>query len=208
VAGWEADMQRASVSPSSQPMPPHPAGGYGSASPMQHPPLRPNNELLEALEFYAEPVVAWRAWEIDVSDRKGVVFTSVTQVLAGAKVPWPVRAKMRARCVPMFFGRYYPNEPEKRTHSSAPCAEHGCGIYAVRTEEQARKWAGASPTRVVGRVMLWGRVLVFTEGYLAEFAYPRDVLIENPTDSVGAMISQACCERYGVPYELRFEQAP
>ena len=160
----------------------------GGEKPPAH--ITPGSEANPLLSspLLIEPITAWRAWEIYESKNRGVLIRSVTW-----KMRWPPRKPVRAHCLSQIRGTIRAAPPH-----SAPDVEHRCGLYAVKNEEQARGWARTSANnrlRIVGKVQLWGRVLVFTEGYLAEYAYPACFLNE---DGKAGMFAELMAERYAV----------
>jgi hypothetical protein len=116
----------------------------------------------------AETIVAWRAW------RLGTYVTSdgTTEPFLRSCVYaeyWPAGERFEASC----------------PHHPLPAPTCGCGVHGVTTREEAVRWAlwagGALPNPIVlGRVNLWGKVLQFSRGYRAQYAYPYE--LEVPGD--------------------------
>jgi hypothetical protein len=72
------------------------------------------------------------------------------------------------------------------SHHNAPDIACSCGIYGVRSLAAARWFLESevvlSPAdRVIGRVALWGDVVVSQWGWRASFAYPLELLVPVPT---------------------------
>jgi hypothetical protein len=115
-------------------------------------------------QFYVEPIQAFRAWRVIDWDG-ALVLQSITY-----KVNWVPRQKMIAECRPGA------KKEKKEIHvHAAPDLNHGCGIYSLKSLDDAVKWSNWPPktdTMVYGRVKVWGHCLNFTKGYLSEFAYP------------------------------------
>jgi hypothetical protein len=170
--------------------------------PLIPPPMNPaplGEEEEAALLFDSEPIVGWRAWGLHKFPR-GV--SSITY-----PVCWPARKPMRAHCI-MAIAK---NERTRASFAArphdAPASAHVCGIYATKTLDQARSWGQAhAHPRILGRVSLWGRVLLFTAGYRAEYAYPLEFLFPEklhdkyPAD---ADVLMAWLESlYGVPARI------
>lgn len=130
-------------------------------------------DQLEDYQLYIEPFVAYRAWAIicDEEDQK-VKLRSITY-----KIPWPAGYPLEAGCYQMAYG----SKPDPH---DCPDAAHSCGIHAVKEEEDAVAWMGAGFTalkpelRCYGTVKLWGKVLRYTKGYLAQYAYPTAIYLD------------------------------
>jgi hypothetical protein len=111
----------------------------------------------------AEPVTGWRGW-MAVSRGKGEVGLSSI----GYPLPWPPRKPWRASCM-----------AARRPCPSSPGGGCGCGIHALASLDEVLRhlphplW----PPLVVGTVSLWGRVVVGTKGWRAEYAYPRRLIL-------------------------------
>ncbi len=125
-----------------------------------------------------EPVVGWRLWHVRPHEG-GHRLESFTW----HHVSWPAGARMEATCA--LHG------------AAAPLAGHECGIYAFRTrglaEDLLRRYTGVGrrygpvpqeppPPRLgrpvaLGRVSLWGRILVREHGFRAQYAYPYDLFL-------------------------------
>jgi hypothetical protein len=110
---------------------------------------------------YVDPIVGWRAWR--VVRRNGRLLLASPYV----NVAWRPGSPLVAEC---HVGPAEP-EPEHETPDPA-CA---CGIYASRLE--SLDWPAFVRTAprplVIGRVLLWGKVVEGTRGWRAELAYPE-----------------------------------
>ena len=122
---------------------------------------------------YAGALIGWRVWCV-VSGGGELRLGSVIQ-----DDVWPVGAAFVARCRAHEppANRRLLREPEGHVAPAAACT---CGIYAAR--EPAGAWTYLrgrdepdTVARVIGRVMLWGRVVEHEDGWRAERAYPLDV---------------------------------
>lgn len=133
-------------------------------------------ELLDSpLLFDTKPIVAWRVWYGNHDEENGFSLWSVTYPVA-----WPSREPAVAGC------RLAPdNDPTVEfkegwmTHY-APALTCHCGFYAKKDLEGTRRWGIDGHSRgvkILGRVSLWGRVLNFTEGYRAQYAYPYELWV-------------------------------
>ena len=108
-----------------------------------------------------EPILAWRSWRLRI-DPETEAFEPCS-----SRVSTAIRGRsggLRRSC-------------PKHERPDPDC---GCGIYAVKTRPAALEWAGWARTAlpnpiVLGRVQLWGRVLLHSCGYRAELAYPYEI---------------------------------
>lgn len=64
-----------------------------------------------------------------------------------------------------------------------PSRSHNCGIYAVNTLDRALRWHDSSALTgricAYGEVKLWGTVFRYTKGYLAQYAYPKQLWVSH-----------------------------
>jgi hypothetical protein len=156
------------------------------------------------IRFGSEPILGWRAWRVRYLDGLPEALESIAQPLG-----WPGRKPMRAHCLYAWRKRRLWNHHAVSGHGTTPALEHTCGIYATRTPEQARSWSGhfgrdGQDQRVIGRVALWGRVLVHSSGWRAELAYPAEFVVPPKLDH--GLDPEALAfwleARYGVPAEI------
>jgi len=145
------------------------------------------NPILER-DMYVEPVVAYRCWLID-NTQGGFGLRSWTK-----KIPWAPHREFEAACLRMSPIAMLGRNPQHETPNV-----HGCGIYAVKTLEQAARWFAQSGVGVIGVVKMWGRIIVCSEGFLAQFAYPAALLA--PGSGVSPHTFRALAERYQIPTE-------
>jgi hypothetical protein len=127
-----------------------------------------------------EPLLGWRIWLVDRNRLRAVV----------CGIEWPPRARFAASCehAPAAFWRddrarndvlhagSGGGAPEPHAAPDAGC---DCGVYAFERREDAEllaaEKAGGGAVLALGRVSLWGRVVVTERGYRAELAYPYDL---------------------------------
>jgi hypothetical protein len=122
---------------------------------------------------YAGALIGWRVWCV-VRYGGDLRLASVIQ-----DDVWPIATPLVACCraheppANMLLLR----APARHEVPAAGCT---CGIYAAR--EPAGAWTYLrgrdephTVARVIGRVMLWGRVVEHEDGWRAERAYPLDV---------------------------------
>ena len=106
----------------------------------------------------SEPLLGWRVWRVATTRtgwrRRGYVLRAISD-----DEPWPQHAPMLARC-------------RSRSHN-APEENCRCGIYGMRDPSPPPYGLPSAGFVAVGRVALWGRVVVHETGYRAEFGYPQ-----------------------------------
>ena len=122
---------------------------------------------------YADALTGWRVW---------CVVRHGAELRLGSVIQddlWPADAPFVARCRAHEppANRLLIRDPHAHDVPAAACT---CGIYATR--EPAGAWTylrgrdePGTVARVIGRVMLWGRVVEHEDGWRAECAYPLDV---------------------------------
>lgn len=144
--------------------------------------------------FAIEPIVAYRAWTVDKTrPHRGPFLRSLTY-----RVPWPERRPMRAHCLAQFGASLRERiAPPMLARHRCPDANHRCGIYALRYQEDIVKWA-TSPNHVAGIVRLWGRVYLYEKGFIAEYAYPLRLIYRNSAELIPDEVLEELSDSYGV----------
>lgn len=142
---------------------------------------------------YAEPLRAWRLWEVEDVDRAPRLRSLYRLSF------WPVGAPFEARCEAQRL------RLSRRPRHAAPSETCTCGIYGAPFELIRRKLAvddGLPPGSlfVIGTVSLWGDVLECERGWRAELAYPSRLFV--PLGVPGAAERAVGLGDYGVPVEL------
>jgi len=142
---------------------------------------------------YAEPVSAWRLWEVELLDEAPRLRSLYRFSF------WPVGAPLEARCEAQRL------RLPRRPRHSAPSETCSCGIYGAPFELIRKKLAidGGLPPGclfVMGTVSLWGEVLECERGWRAELAYPSRLFV--PLGFPGAAEQAIGLGDYGVPVEL------
>src|SRR4051794_17189575 len=158
---------------------------------------------------YVEPLEAWRVWR--VCQREGrIVLHS-----AFADAPWEPGVPLSATCAKRHRSVWRRRQTDRPPHD-APDIACSCGIYGVRSLTAARWYLESQPVlgradRVLGRVALWGDVVVSEGGWRASFAYPIELLVPVPTlmqralwRSARSALEETVCalERYRVPVDV------
>jgi len=157
---------------------------------------------------YFEAFTGWRTWYLDNDELYSVVY----------RVRWPRRQPLVAEC---RKGSMQTVAPTTVFHD-APLRGCQCGIYAAATVPAVGGYmVSHGPTgvpRAIGRVKLWGRIIVGTTGYRATRAYPEELwVLRNGVYSSAAYsawapgrpghwhteraeeLAEKLEERYGVP---------
>jgi hypothetical protein len=155
---------------------------------------------------FVEPVEAWRVWRVCTLDGRAALHS------AFADAPWEPGVPLAATCVKEHRSRLRPWRMERSRHD-APDFGCTCGIYGVRSFAAAR-WYLESQTafspgdRVIGRVALWGDVVVSQGGWRASLAYPLELFVPTAQRGFGrrarSQIDEVILEleRYAVPVDV------
>lgn len=126
-------------------------------------------------EHIVAAAVGWRRWNVPL-------FVDELRSINGEK--WPTYVRLEAHCKATIC-------------AGAMC---GCGIYAYKSQELVKKRGDDGNGHFVeGEVWLWGRILECSEGFRAQFAYPK-AFVDN-----GSM-TQRLAIVYGaklIPSEVR-----
>ena len=142
---------------------------------------------------YAEPLCAWRLWEVEDVD-------AAPRLRSLYRISfWPVGAPFEARCEAQRL------RLSRRPRHAAPAETCSCGIYAAPFELFRRRLTLERDLPpgylfVIGTVSLWGDVLECERGWRAARAYPSRLFV--PLGFPGAAECAAGLEDYGVPVEL------
>jgi hypothetical protein len=145
-----------------------------------------------------EPITGWRYWRVSSNGRLAS--------LTGPHPRWSPGKPMRARC------RYLDADPDDtryqligyydRDPHRAPGEACTCGIYATRTLDRLRGHPFLGLRRgVVGEVALWGKVIPGTNGYRAESAYPKRLMVFERTARTNHTLMDELAS-YGVSVEV------
>ena len=139
-----------------------------------------------------EPIVGYRVWKLKMLDAKidstPTVFNpagmdvsiggrrTATLTSANQEAEWPFRKALERDEI------------------------RNMGIHAVKDGSYVEHLWHSYSADVAGSVYLWGEVKEHTQGYLAEFAYPKELWMPEETDP---MLIMELEENYGVPVKLR-----
>lgn len=95
------------------------------------------------------------------------------------------------------FAQWWSRKMVQKAHANhhAPEAGCSCGVYAAKAKSNHfRSYREGQP--VWGEVYLWGKIQEYTEGYRAEFAYPKE-LSTSRSD-----LAEKIAGKYGVPCKV------
>jgi hypothetical protein len=112
--------------------------------------------------FYVEPVVGYRSWR--VSDKSYLLHSAIIH-----SCTWPTDASLEATCWDTQH-RHYANDDIPLVHES-PHTWCTCGVHGFHDVEDALDYGGHSRA-VVGAVMAWGKIMVHTLGFKAQYMRP------------------------------------
>ncbi len=92
---------------------------------------------------------------------------------------------------------------EKPQHHPSPESKCTCGVYAHKNSVNVTSTKEKDGTPIVfGEVSLWGRVFVHSDGYRAEFAYPRRLMIVEDVEDNYQRLADELSSTYSVPVEI------
>lgn len=135
-----------------------------------------------------EEIVGWRAWIVRLRELRTPILYSVTR---REWVAWPADRWTVAECA--------------KDHDP-PGEKCSCGIYAARDRDQldGLGYADGAILHVIGEVGLAGRVVVGTQGWRAEKARPRRLLVPHDHWQLVELFERA----YSIPVELGWTLPP
>jgi hypothetical protein len=159
------------------------------------------------------PLVGYRAWKVTQSAGKYYLQSTYKTTL------WPHREKL-VRGEKPKQAYMDPNLSDYALYTSIvdPNDDFSLGIHAVK---EKHKLAGIcveyESCRIGGEVYLWGDVTETAHGYLAQYAYPKQLFVMSDMDptvvmelednyGVPVLVSEALEECYKLECELRAEK--
>lgn len=126
-----------------------------------------------AVPDYMGTLVGWRAWGVYPDADPPLL-----QSLKYAGAVWTPGERMEATCGGARIAAWHSKD------EGIPGNNCGCGLYAAKTREhlQSMNYHRYDAERrglfhVMGEVELWGRVVEGTQGWRAEFGYPRTLYV-------------------------------
>ena len=139
----------------------------------------PAPPVLQDMGLAIEPIVALRAFYVEYE---------TMEILSFNNIVWPKREPLEAHCSTDLFASH-----------DAPYEGCSCGIYAWKHEGYDNSALGP----ISGDVYLWGDVLICDQGYRAEMAYPKSLIIKAEVATrVLKRLRDGLEDAYGVPVEL------
>lgn len=122
------------------------------------------------------PITAWRAWGLRIafdsshfrySDNFTVV-AHLRSVAAACEWEGPVLRAHKRPVDPQYWDAYRADEDPEHRYIAMQETFEIAGVWAVKTQEQAKGVADDYHVPVYGRIKMWGRVAQFERGYRAE----------------------------------------
>lgn len=139
---------------------------------------------------YCEPLIGWRFW-----------FVHGNRLRSRGQTWEPYQ---RYEATHVTSSGLWRDEYEVVPCDGVPCDVtgaapygHGCGVYALKSEQALRNDLrhGLGRRAVYGRVALWGRVVEHEHGYRAQYAYPIEFIRADACDGV------AIAREYGISFK-------
>lgn len=151
-----------------------------------------------AIPDFSEVMVGWRAWGVDPDTPAGTppLLQSVTY---GHHI-WQPREAIEATCA------RHNSSGVKYADHEVPVEDCTCGLYSAKTYEhlQSMRYHEYDADKrglyhVVGSVSLWGKVIEGSQGWRAQFGYPRELFVPFEAWRLAKPLADA----YGVPVQLK-----
>jgi hypothetical protein len=142
-----------------------------------------------------EPVLAARLWVLREDD---LTLRSLVK-----PVIWPPDSPLHAQCKA-------PDELRTDDHP-APGEACFCGVWALRSPHglELVDWPALEKGwRVGGITKLWGRVVVGTKGWRAEWARPAALVVPGRRRSIPVDLARSVASRYGIHVLDRWPTTP
>lgn len=156
------------------------------------------------IPVYSEVSIGWRAWRVPVAE--GWELPKL-QSVTHTEAIWLPRQVCEAKCP--FVERRATSRRKKALDPSnhhVPMETCTCGLYAAISLEQLKRLrynyydeeANRGHYRVIGSVSLWGKVIPGTQGWKAQYGYPRELFVPYEAWK----IVEPLRDLYGVPVSL------
>lgn len=137
------------------------------------------------------PVTAYRVWGTTVVGSRRLLQSTAAGFWSTMPV-WAPGRRFEARCL----------APGRCPDGGLPGLDHACGIYALKSLDDALEWARhirrVRTTVIVGAVSLWGAVVESPLGWRSQFAYPA-TLVATFVRRARAVDLDELAETYAVP---------
>jgi preprotein translocase subunit YajC len=115
---------------------------------------------------YISPVIAWRVWQL----AKGGIASLNGQ-------PWLPGEPLTASCAaPALVGPLLRGAYPRHGADEVPALKCSCGVYATSSFSFLRRME-YERYGIKGEVYLWGKVVEHENGWRAQFAYPKSLLL-------------------------------
>lgn len=152
------------------------------------------------LPDYANVMIGWRAWGVPI-DRDG---PPRLHSVSHGDYFWTPREPIEATC--QRQGGRSPGLRARNSSSHEPPMEAcSCGLYSAKTREHLTSMSyhkydaeRQAEYHVIGTVSLWGKVIEGTQGWRAQYGYPRELFVPFEAWALAKPLSEA----YGVPVRL------
>lgn len=152
-----------------------------------------------------EPIIAYRAWGVDREGYLQPTIYSPSPIFGKESLIWRPKTPRPSRCwhndmMADYRGTQFENYFDIAYHS-IPGEHCKCGYYAAKLFGNIMR-PNCFDHVAVGKVALWGKVIKYSKGYRAEYAYPVEFKIEklayttfnkHRADEVGHLVE----EKYG-----------
>lgn len=97
--------------------------------------------------------------------------------LVGYRVwQWDEAGLMSLNAVRWRAGEVFSAECSAKGGHESPLTDCTCGVYASKSLGHLRR-LGYTENRIYGEVLLWGTVVEHEEGWRAQFAYPKNLVV-------------------------------
>jgi hypothetical protein len=138
------------------------------------------------------PVVGYRGWSVGMG--------RLWSPRGPARVPWPMRGPLRARCLKDGAPNPFHPEIKPAERHDAPQPDCSCGVYAAREPWDIEASWVTPPWRVVwGKVHGWGRVVLGRTGWRAELVRPVELFADPSWNAATRYQMNAVAKTYGLP---------
>jgi len=162
---------------------------------------------------YARPISGWRVWLVTDVEGKPRLASLFYDTL------WPVRRELVGECLARRGRFQLLNRRAEAEGHALPGERCGCGIYAARELSTAINYLRSYGPRavgkverrpvlhrVLGRVLLWGRLVECEAGWRGALAYPQCLFLPEQSRS-GEPIRRLEADAlsladYGIPVEI------
>lgn len=139
-----------------------------------------------------------QAWGPSQLLHSGIAFATTSAIMSStAYVPSMVQPAL------VTFAAWWNRQMVAKAvaHHHPPEATCHCGIYAAKGKDRHFRQYREGQA-VWGEVYLWGKIQEYSEGYRAEFAYPKQLSTSRPD------LAKTIANKYGVPCTVVGKKTP